>query len=115
MSSTHATALEPFVVAIPDDILRDLATRLKATRWSTDLDNEDQFYGVSTSYMKELVDYWIAEFDWRAAERDINAFSHYRVNIDGVPIHFIRHLRQRAQAHSHHSLARMALDILGLE
>jgi pimeloyl-ACP methyl ester carboxylesterase len=92
MSSTHATTLEPFVIAIPDEILRDLATRLKATRWSTDLNNEDQFYGISTSYVKELVDYWIAGFDWRAAERKINAFSHYRVDVDGVPIHFIRQL-----------------------
>jgi pimeloyl-ACP methyl ester carboxylesterase len=90
MSTTYANALKPFVIAVPDDILGDLATRLKATRWSIDLDNEDQFYGMSTSYMKELVDYWIAGFDWRAAEREINAFSHYRIDVNGTPIHFIR-------------------------
>lgn len=36
------------------------------------------------------MDYWRDGYDWRAAERAINAFAHYRVTIDGLPIHFIR-------------------------
>ncbi|MCI2422968.1 epoxide hydrolase [Saccharopolyspora sp. K220] len=84
------TALERFVIAVPDEDLADLQRRLKATRWAADPHNEDQVYGVSTAYLKDLVDYWINEFDWRAAERTINEFTHYRVEVDGVPVHFIR-------------------------
>lgn len=39
--------------------------------------------------MKELVEYWRTGFDWRAQERAINAFSHYRAEVDGLSIHFI--------------------------
>jgi pimeloyl-ACP methyl ester carboxylesterase len=90
MSSTNMTGLTPFVIAVSDETLADLVARLKATRWSTDLDNEDWYYGISTSYLKNLVDYWIDEFDWRETERRLNAFTHHRVEIDGVPVHFIR-------------------------
>jgi pimeloyl-ACP methyl ester carboxylesterase len=47
------------------------------------------FYGISTSYMKDMVDYWISEFNWRKVEADINAFKQYRVDVRGIPIHFI--------------------------
>ena len=86
----NSTSPEPFVIAVPDEDLAELTRRLKATRWARDPRNEDQVYGISTSYLKGLVDYWIDGFDWRAAERKLNEFTHHRVNVDGVPVHFIR-------------------------
>jgi pimeloyl-ACP methyl ester carboxylesterase len=88
--SENSTILEPFTVAVPGEDLAELTRRLKATRWARDPRNEDQVYGISTSYLKDLVDYWIDGFDWRAAERELNEFTHHRVNVDGVPVHFIR-------------------------
>ena len=85
-----STSLEPFNIDVPDDVLADLTRRLKDTRWASDPHNEDQRYGVSTSYLKELVDYWLDGFDWHAAERTLNEFTHHRVVVDGVPVHFIR-------------------------
>jgi hypothetical protein len=85
-----AITVPEFVVEVSDDVLEDLRNRLKATRWSTDLNNEDEFYGISTGYLRDLVEYWADGFDWRAAERKINEFSHHRVEIDGAPVHFIR-------------------------
>ena len=86
----NSTSLEPFVIAVPEEDLADLTRRLKDTRWARDPRNEDEIYGISTSYLKDLVGYWIDGFDWRAAERKLNEFTHHRVNIDGVPVHFIR-------------------------
>ncbi len=40
-------------------------------------------------YLKDLVDYWLTEYDWRVHEAAMNAFPNYRVSIDGFPIHFI--------------------------
>jgi pimeloyl-ACP methyl ester carboxylesterase len=90
MATSGKPNLPLFTIDISDEVLTDLQRRLRATRWSVDLDNEDESYGVSTSYLKSLVDYWINGFDWREAERKINAFTHHRVQVDGVPIHFIR-------------------------
>jgi pimeloyl-ACP methyl ester carboxylesterase len=79
-----------FKIAIPQEALDDLRARLRATRWPTDIDEADTYYGTSTAYMKELVDYWANEFDWRKAESALNEFDQYRVMIDGSPIHFVR-------------------------
>jgi hypothetical protein len=99
MSTENKPDIPPFVINIPDDTLIDLKRRLNATRWSTDLDNEGEFYGLSTSYLKDLADYWANGFDWRAAERKINEFKHHRVKIDGVPVHFIREPGIEREAH----------------
>lgn len=85
-----AFAPPKFVIDVADDVLGDLRSRLNATRWPADLDNEDEFYGISTKYLRGLAEYWADGFDWRAAERRLNAFTHHRVEIDGVPVHFIR-------------------------
>ncbi|ONI74048.1 epoxide hydrolase [Kribbella sp. ALI-6-A] len=79
-----------FHVSIPQETIDDLRTRLLATRWPTDIDDTDEYYGTSTAYMKELVDYWANEFDWRAAEQKLNEWNQYRVTVDGTPIHFVK-------------------------
>jgi pimeloyl-ACP methyl ester carboxylesterase len=79
-----------FTVNVPQEVLDDLRRRLRATRWDADPGNADMYYGVSTAYLRGLVDYWIDGFDWRAQEKAINSFSHYRVKVGDVPVHFIR-------------------------
>jgi microsomal epoxide hydrolase len=82
--------IEPFAIAVPDEEIEDLRRRLKATRWPADFANEHWKYGTSTDYLKSLVDYWIEEYDWRAAEQEINRFQHFRAVVEGVPVHFLR-------------------------
>jgi microsomal epoxide hydrolase len=79
-----------FVVSIPQNTIDDLKSRLRETRWPTDIDEKDDYYGTSQPYMKDLVRYWLEEFDWREAEKKLNEWDNYRVSIDGSPIHFIR-------------------------
>jgi pimeloyl-ACP methyl ester carboxylesterase len=79
-----------FVVSIPQETIDDLKTRLRGTRWPADIDEKDDYYGTSQAYLKDLVDYWLNEFDWREAERQLNQWDNYRVTVDGSPIHFIR-------------------------
>ncbi|RCG29072.1 epoxide hydrolase [Sphaerisporangium album] len=82
--------LEPTPIHVPDDVLADLRRRLELTRWPDDVGNEDQYYGVNRAYLRELVDYWRVGYDWRKAEAAINAYEHYRVEVEGVPVHFMR-------------------------
>jgi pimeloyl-ACP methyl ester carboxylesterase len=82
---------QPFTVDVPDEVLADLRRRLENTRWDADLDNADSFYGVSADYLRGIVDYWLDGFDWRAREAEINAFDHFRVDIRGTPVHYVRH------------------------
>ncbi|HEY8351872.1 MAG TPA: epoxide hydrolase, partial [Sphingomonadales bacterium] len=90
MTQEHRAKAEPFTINIPDSELEELRRRLRATRWPHDYANADWSYGTPVAWLRELVDYWLNEYDWRAVEREMNAFSHYRVKIGDVPIHFIR-------------------------
>jgi microsomal epoxide hydrolase len=39
--------------------------------------------------MRDLVEYWRDDFDWRSQEAALNAFDQFRVGIDGIDLHFI--------------------------
>jgi microsomal epoxide hydrolase len=80
---------EPFTVAVPEERLARLMRRLADTEWAPDFANDDWAYGVEGTYLRELVDYWQHSYDWRAMERSINAFPQHRVELGGVPVHFI--------------------------
>lgn len=79
----------PFKVDISEEVLQDLYTRLKSTRWALDPDNSDEHYGLSTAFLKKYGDHWINEYDWRKAEQKLNTFPQFLVEIDGQTIHFL--------------------------
>ncbi len=79
----------PFPVAVEQWRLDDLADRLRRTRLAADVANDLWEYGTNGQYLSRLLDYWQTEFDWRAQEHLINQFAHFKVAIDGIPIHFV--------------------------
>ena len=81
--------IEPFEINVSDEVLADLKRRLEATRWPDEIPGTDWDYGSNLDYLKELVAYWQSDFDWRAQERLINSFSHFKADVDGLGIHFI--------------------------
>lgn len=82
-------AIEPFKINVSDAVLEDLKQRLARTRFPDEVNDSDWGYGTDLKYLKELVEYWRSKFDWRAAERKLNQFSHFRTTVDGLGIHFI--------------------------
>ncbi|MEW9107357.1 epoxide hydrolase family protein [Paenibacillus sp.] len=81
--------LNPFTVSIPDEEIEQLKQRLRMTRWPDEIPGAEWDYGIPISYMKDMVHYWLYDFDWRMVERHINSFSHYKAMIDGKDIHFV--------------------------
>jgi pimeloyl-ACP methyl ester carboxylesterase len=92
----------PFRIDIPQADLDDLADRLGRTRWANELPPEsreggDQAgpfppgweYGVPLVYVKELVEYWLGSYDWRAWEAKLNEYPQFTTEIDGQNIHFL--------------------------
>lgn len=82
--------LQPTSIHVSDEQLSNLRTRLKLTRWPLDVGNDDWYYGVNRTYLEELVHYWLNDYDWRKAEAAMNRYEQYQVNVDGVPVHFMR-------------------------
>ena len=81
--------VRPFEIAVDQAVLDDLQARLNLTRWPDEVAGSGWDYGSNLAYMKELVEYWRTGFDWRAQERQLNAFNHSQSRVDGLDIHFI--------------------------
>jgi pimeloyl-ACP methyl ester carboxylesterase len=81
--------VSPFTIAIPEEDLEDLDQRLRRTRYAADFGNDDWRYGCSGVYHRRLVEYWVDEYDWRDVERRMNELPQFRVDLMGVPLHFV--------------------------
>jgi len=79
----------PFAIAITDEEISDLHDRLRKTRWPEAETVDDWSQGIPLSYSKELADYWLNSYDWRARESRLNRFEHFMTAIDGLRVHFI--------------------------
>ncbi len=90
--------IEPFEISVPEDVLDDLRERLSRTRLPDQLEGADWNYGTELGYLAELLRYWREEFDWREAERRLNAFDHFRTEIDGLRVHFIHQRSNELEA-----------------
>lgn len=84
-----AREIEPFRIEAGDEALADLADRLRRTRWPDPETVDDTSQGIPLAYMRELCDYWLEEYDWRAREERLNSWPQYRTRIDGLGIHFL--------------------------
>ncbi|MFI7001756.1 epoxide hydrolase family protein [Nocardia sp. NPDC050175] len=84
--------IREFRIDIPQQQLDDLRTRLDGARWPAPLPGDGWDTGVPTTWLRELVDYWRTEYDWRAAEAELNSYPQYTTEIDGQNIHFL-HIR----------------------
>jgi pimeloyl-ACP methyl ester carboxylesterase len=80
----------PFTIDIPQSELDELRDRLHRTRWPADPGNPDGRYGAPRDWMEDLAGYWADQYDWRAVEAQMNRYDNFRVDIDGVPVHFLR-------------------------
>jgi pimeloyl-ACP methyl ester carboxylesterase len=90
-----ALRVEPFSIAIADDVLADLRARIDNTRWPDPAPGASWLLGTDLSYLRELLAYWADGFDWRARERELNGFAHFRAEVDGVGIHFVHERARR--------------------
>jgi pimeloyl-ACP methyl ester carboxylesterase len=86
------SGVESFRIAVDDAALDDLRARLALTRWPLPIPGEPWELGADVSTLRRLVDRWAGDYDWRAHEASMNELPHFRVDLDGAPVHFV-HLR----------------------
>ena len=86
--------IKPYKIKISNEDLEDLKGRLSSTRWPEKETVEDWSQGVPLSYIKEVHDYWINEYDWRSREEYYNTLPQFITDIEGIDIHFI-HIKSK--------------------
>ncbi|WP_214320570.1 epoxide hydrolase family protein [Nonomuraea sediminis] len=87
-----STEIKPFRIDVPQADLDDLHERLRRTRWPSEIPGQGWSRGVPLDYLRGLADYWLNDFDWRAAEAELNAHPQFITEIDGQIVHFT-HIR----------------------
>ncbi|MGS0747767.1 epoxide hydrolase N-terminal domain-containing protein [Halpernia sp. GG3] len=88
--------IKPFKANISEEILDDLKFRIKNTRWPGEIKNSDWKYGSDLSFMKDISNYWLNDFDWRKIELEINSFPNFIATIDNLDIHLL-HIKGKGE------------------
>ena len=81
--------IKPFKVNVSDSILKEINTKVKNYSWHEMPKDGGWEYGTNLNYMKEISNYWVSKFDWKKHEKEINKFSNFTTDVDGLNIHFI--------------------------
>jgi len=89
-----AEAVRPFKIHVADADLKDLRSRILATKWPEKEPVTDATQGVQLATMHKLANYWATNYNWRKIEDKLNSLPQFITNIDGVDIHFI-HVRSK--------------------
>jgi epoxide hydrolase len=86
------TAIEPYRISVGDDVLADLKSRLRNTRWPEAELVDDWSQGAPLKWIKAICRYWAEDYDWRHREALLNRFAQFVTELDGLAIHFL-HVR----------------------
>jgi pimeloyl-ACP methyl ester carboxylesterase len=80
---------EPFTIAISDERLAAIWSKIEAFDWETMPDAGGWSSGVGLADVRHLVDYWLHGFDWRSQEAQLNELPHFTASVLGEQLHFI--------------------------
>ncbi|HYY07780.1 MAG TPA: alpha/beta fold hydrolase [Actinomycetota bacterium] len=78
-----------FRIHVPEAELEVLRARLRNARWPERETVEDRSQGMPLDSLRDLCRYWAKAYDWRITEERLNAIGQFRVEIDGLGIHFL--------------------------
>ncbi|MAC37441.1 MAG: multidrug MFS transporter [Halieaceae bacterium] len=76
-------------IDIPEEQISDLYRRLSDTRWPASPAGPAWEYGTSRVYLREVVDYWLNQFNWRENEAFLNQYTHVLAPYEGRLVHAV--------------------------
>jgi pimeloyl-ACP methyl ester carboxylesterase len=91
-------AIRPFSVNFTGKDIDELLKRVQATRWPDRETVEDRSQGVQLEKLSAMVQYWGTKYNWRNAEKKLNAYPQFITSIDGLDVHFIHARSKHANA-----------------
>lgn len=78
----------PFRINVPQATIDQIVSRVRDANWPDRLGNGSWDYGMSYDYLQEIVAYWLNQYNWRAAEAQLNRFPQFLARIEDFDIHF---------------------------
>lgn len=84
-----AAAPEPFKIDIPDERIEIIMGKVASFEWFETPEEGSWAWGMDRATLRQFVDYWQNEFDWRKVEAELNGFAHFKADVGGTALHFI--------------------------
>ncbi|GBF59300.1 soluble epoxide hydrolase [Candidatus Phycosocius bacilliformis] len=84
--------ISPFSIAISDEKLAAVWQKVADFTWPDTPEGEaanDWTRGAATDWLKDFQRFWLAEYNWRAVEAELNRWAQFQVTIDGQDLHFL--------------------------
>ena len=89
MSVRSSEPIRPFTISVPESGLADLRERLASARLAPEPVGGAEGYGVSSTWLHELAEYWKSTYDWRVWEDRLNQHPQFITEIDRTNVHFL--------------------------
>ncbi|UJR34087.1 hypothetical protein I4U23_021497 [Adineta vaga] len=95
-SDAEDFSIKPFKIPFERSQVDDMINRVSKTRFYEPqimVDNRNvnkSSYGFNRQTAESIRDYLINTFDWKKTVQELNTFDHYKTNIAGLDIHFVR-------------------------
>lgn len=101
MSYSLPNSAKPFTLNIPEQDISEWRQLLQIARLGPQTYENQQTeknFGVTHKWLSETKDYWLNQYDWRAQERYINSFDNFKMQIEGIDLHFVAHFSEKKDA-----------------
>ena len=79
----------PYQLKVSEDAIDDLRRRLVQTRFPDQAPGAPWAYGTDVHWLRELLNYWVKEFDWRTHEAALNSFPQFTVPLADIHLHYL--------------------------
>jgi len=79
---TKMASIAPFKIGIPEEELSLLQQKLKLARIAPSYTDWRDENGLDSTFIRNIVDYWRTEYDWRSEEAEINKIPQFMTQIE---------------------------------
>ncbi|CAG9824997.1 unnamed protein product [Phaedon cochleariae] len=95
------TSIKPFQVNVSDEVnamnyekhrkdkLNNYFAASSTLPSQPPLEEAKQHYGMNTDLLQNITEFWKTKYDWRERETFLNRYPHFKVNVQGLNIHYI--------------------------
>jgi pimeloyl-ACP methyl ester carboxylesterase len=80
---------ERWAVSFDPGVVREVVRRVSSYDWSAVPDLGGWRAGIDKDFLRDLCSYWVTDYSWGAAERDLNAPPQFVVEVAGQRLHYL--------------------------
>ncbi|XP_039757172.1 juvenile hormone epoxide hydrolase-like [Pararge aegeria] len=86
------SSIRPYRIVLSDSMQENLRRKFEAYRRATRIKslNETSEYGINSEVLGQIFAHWQFKYNYREQSKYLNKYSHFKTNVQGLDIHFMR-------------------------